>query len=81
MTTTKITMHPGAERVAAAIVLEKASEAVEAVGAPGGRSEEELAEKLNTELTERGMDLPREVLAQAAAEIAAGNEIEFTGGL
>lgn len=81
MTTTKITMHPGAEREVAAIVLEKANEAVDAVGASGGRSQEELAEQLNDELKARGMDLPREVLMKAAAEIAAGNPIEFSGGL
>jgi len=81
MTKTKITMHPGAEREAAAIVVEKANEAVDAVGPAGGRSEEELAEKLNDELKTRGMDLSREVLTKAAAELAAGNPIEFSGGL
>jgi len=81
MTTTKITMHPGAEREVAAIVLEKANEAVDAVGPAGGRSEEELAEKLNDELKTRGMDLSHEVLMKAAAELVAGNPIEFSGGL
>lgn len=81
MSTTKITMHPGAEREAPAIVLEKANEAVDAVGAAGGRSVEDIAEKLNEELKTRGMDLNREVLMQAATEIEAGNPIEFSGGL
>ena len=81
MTTTKITMHPGAERELAAIVLEKASEAVEAVGPAGGRSQDELAEQLNDELKARGMDLTSAVLTKAAGELAAGNQIEFSGGL
>jgi len=81
MTTTKITMHPGAERVTAAIVLEKANEAVAAVGPAAGRSQDELVEQLDTELKTRGMDLSHEVLAHAAAELVAGNPIEFSGGL
>lgn len=81
MTKTKITMHPGAEREVAAIVLEKANEAVDAVGPAGGRTQDELVQQLNDELKARGMDLPREVLTKAAAELAAGKPIEFSGGL
>ncbi|HEY8719247.1 hypothetical protein [Pengzhenrongella sp.] len=81
MTTTKITMHPGAERDVAAIVLEKANEAAAAVGVAGGRSAEEIAEQLNEELIKRGMNLTGDVLRKAAAEIVAGHPIEFSGGL
>ncbi|WP_407343215.1 hypothetical protein [Pengzhenrongella phosphoraccumulans] len=81
MTTTKITMHPGAERKVAPIVLAAANEAAVAVGPAAGRSATEIAGQLNNELTTRGMDLPPETLKNAAAEIVAGNPFEFSGGL
>lgn len=81
MTTTKITMHPGAEREVSAIVLDAANEAAAAVGPAAGRSKEEIVAQLDEELTTRGMDLPSETLNNAAAEILAGNPIEFSGGL
>lgn len=81
MTTTKITMHPGAEREVAPVVLNAANDAAAAVGPAAGRSAEEIVAQLNDELTTRGMDLPAETLEKAAAEILAGNPIEFSGGL
>jgi len=81
MTTTKITMHPGAEREVAAIVLSAANDAAAAVGPAAGRSAEEIATQLNDELTTRGLDLPPATLKNAAAEILAGNPFEFSGGL
>ena len=74
-------MHPGAEREAAPVVLSAANEAAAAVGPAAGRTAEEIVTQLKNELTTRGMDLPPEVLNNAAAEILAGNEIEFSGGL
>ena len=81
MTTTKITMHPGAEREVAPVVLSAANDAAAAVGPAAGRTAEEIVAQLKNELTTRGMDLPTETLNNAAAEILAGNPFEFSGGL
>lgn len=75
----EIKMNPDADRVIAALILDKANEAVAAVGPAAGRLAADIESQLSDELAKRGVNLPRTTIGEAAAVIAAGRPFEFRG--